>query len=113
MLGLLEAMTNVSCCTLVFSSSATVYGDPHAVPITEDFQRSHINPYGHTKLMIEDMLASLCVAEPAWAVAVLRYFNPVAAHPSGLIGEDPSGIPNNLIPYVAQVAIGKRPYLNV
>ncbi len=95
------------CCTLVFSSSATVYGDPHAVPITEDFPRSHTNPYGHTKLMIEDMLAS------PYTVAVLRYFNPVGAHPSGLIGEDPSGIPNNLMPYVAQVAIGKRPYLNV
>lgn len=113
MLGLLEAMTIVGCCTLVFSSSATVYGDPHAVPITEDFPRSHTNPYGHTKLMIEDMLASLCSSEPAWAVGVLRYFNPVGAHPSGLIGEDPSGIPNNLMPYVAQVAIGKRPYLNV
>ena len=112
-MGLLDAMTAVGCRHLVFSSSATVYGDPHAVPITEAFARSHTNPYGHTKLMIEDMLASLGVADAAWAVAVLRYFNPVGAHPSGLIGEDPSGIPNNLMPYVAQVAVGKRPYLNV
>lgn len=112
-LGLLDAMTAVGCRHLVFSSSATVYGDPHAVPITEAFPRSHTNPYGHTKLMIEDMLASLGAADAAWAVAVLRYFNPVGAHPSGLIGEDPSGIPNNLMPYVAQVAVGKRPHLNV
>lgn len=112
-MGLLDAMAAVGCRKLVFSSSATVYGDPHAVPITEDFSRSHTNPYGHTKLVIEDMLASLCAADPAWTVAVLRYFNPVGAHPSGLIGEDPSGIPNNLMPYVAQVAVGKRAYLNV
>ncbi|WP_296906633.1 UDP-glucose 4-epimerase GalE [Polaromonas sp.] len=113
MLGLLEAMTAAGCRTLVFSSSATVYGDPHAVPMTEDFPRSHTNPYGHTKLMIEDMLASLCRADPAWAVAVLRYFNPVGAHPGGLIGDDPSGIPNNLMPYISQVAVGKRPQLQV
>ena len=112
-LGLLDAMTATGCRQLVFSSSATVYGDPHAVPITEAFARSHTNPYGHTKLMIEDMLTSLCAANAAWAVAVLRYFNPVGAHPSGLIGEDTSGIPNNLMPFVAQVAIGKRPFLNV
>jgi len=98
---------------LVFSSSATVYGDPATVPITEDFPRSHTNPYGHTKLVIEDMLAALQQAEPAWRIGTLRYFNPVGAHASGLIGEDPAGIPNNLMPYVAQVAIGRRPRLNV
>ena len=111
--SLLEAMQAAGCLTLVFSSSATVYGDPASVPITEDFPRRHTNPYGHTKLVIEDMLAALCIAEPSWRMGVLRYFNPVGAHPSGLIGEDPSGIPNNLMPFVAQVAIGKRPYLNV
>ncbi|MDQ3058657.1 MAG: UDP-glucose 4-epimerase GalE [Pseudomonadota bacterium] len=111
--SLLEAMQAAACRTLVFSSSATVYGDPASVPITESFPRSHTNPYGHTKLVIEDILAAVQVADPAWRLAVLRYFNPVGAHPSGLIGEDPSGIPNNLMPFVAQVAIGKRPYLNV
>ena len=98
---------------LVFSSSATVYGDPASVPITEDFPRSHTNPYGHSKLVIEDMLSALRTASPAWRVGVLRYFNPVGAHPSGLIGEDPAGIPNNLMPYVAQVAVGQREHLNV
>jgi UDP-glucose 4-epimerase len=99
--------------TLVFSSSATVYGDPASVPITEDFPRSHTNPYGHTKLVIEDMLQSVLRAQPAWRIGILRYFNPVGAHPSGLIGEDPAGIPNNLMPYVSQVAVGLRPSLNV
>ena len=112
-LGLLEAMAAVGCRKLVFSSSATVYGDPASVPITEDFPRSHTNPYGHSKLMIEDMLVSLGAADPAWAMAVLRYFNPVGAHPSGLIGENPSGIPNNLMPYITQVAVGQRPQLQV
>ncbi|MEZ5664742.1 MAG: UDP-glucose 4-epimerase GalE [Burkholderiaceae bacterium] len=98
---------------LVFSSSATVYGDPASVPITEDFPRSHTNPYGHTKLVIEDMLAAQCLARPEWLVGVLRYFNPVGAHPSGLMGEDPDGPPNNLMPYVTQVAIGRRPCLSV
>ena len=111
--SLLEAMQAVGCQTLVFSSSATVYGDPASVPITEDFPRQHTNPYGHTKLVIEDILAAMQVADAAWRLGVLRYFNPVGAHPSGLIGEDPSGIPNNLMPFVTQVAIGKRPYLNV
>ena len=111
--SLLEAMQSARCQTLVFSSSATVYGDPASVPITEDFPRQHTNPYGHTKLVIEDMLAAMSAADPAWRLGVLRYFNPVGAHPSGLIGEDPSGIPNNLMPFVAQVAIGRRPYLNV
>ena len=99
--------------TLVFSSSATVYGDPASVPITEDFPRSHTNPYGHSKLVIEDMLSALVAARPAWRVGTLRYFNPVGAHTSGLIGEDPAGIPNNLMPYVAQVAVGQREHLNV
>lgn len=99
--------------TLVFSSSATVYGDPVRVPITEDFARSHTNPYGHTKLVIEDMLQALQAAQPQWRIGTLRYFNPVGAHPSGLIGEDPAGIPNNLMPYVAQVAVGARERLSV
>lgn len=111
--SLLQAMETAGCRTLVFSSSATVYGDPATVPITEDFARSHTNPYGHTKLVCEDMLGALCAANPAWRTAVLRYFNPVGAHPSGLIGEDPTGIPNNLMPFVAQVAVGQRPHLNV
>jgi UDP-glucose 4-epimerase len=112
-LGLLEAIGTAGCRHLVFSSSATVYGDPARVPITEDFPRQHTNPYGHTKLVIEDMLAALCAAQPDLAVAVLRYFNPVGAHPSGLIGEDPAGIPNNLMPYITQVAVGQRPQLQV
>ncbi|MFC5520217.1 UDP-glucose 4-epimerase GalE [Polaromonas jejuensis] len=111
--SLLEAMQAAGCQTLVFSSSATVYGDPASVPITEDFPRQHTNPYGHTKLVIEDMLAAMGVADPLWRLGVLRYFNPVGAHPSGQIGEDPAGPPNNLMPYVAQVAVGKRPHLNV
>jgi UDP-glucose 4-epimerase len=111
--SLMQAMQEVGCKVLVFSSSATVYGDPERVPITEEFPRLHTNPYGHTKLVIEDMLAAQCVAQPSWRVAILRYFNPVGAHASGLIGEDPMGIPNNLMPYIAQVASGKRPYLNV
>ena len=90
-----------------------MYGDPATVPITEDFPRKHTNPYGHTKLLCEDILLALRTADPTWRMGVLRYFNPVGAHPSGLIGEDPSGIPNNLMPYVAQVAVGARPYLNV
>jgi len=113
MVGLLQAMEATPCRTLVFSSSATVYGDPVTVPITEDFPRSHTNPYGHTKLLCEDMLSAMRTANPAWRTGVLRYFNPVGAHPSGLIGEDPSGIPNNLMPYVTQVAVGQRPCLNV
>jgi UDP-glucose 4-epimerase len=113
MVALLRAMESTNCRTLVFSSSATVYGDPFSVPITEDFPCSHTNPYGHTKLVCEDMLAAMRVSNPAWRTGVLRYFNPVGAHPSGLIGEDPAGPPNNLMPYVAQVAVGKRPVLNV
>lgn len=98
---------------LVFSSSCTVYGDPHNVPIQEDFPRSATNPYGRSKLMIEDILSDLHVAEASWNIALLRYFNPVGAHPSGRIGEDPHGIPNNLVPFIAQVAVGKQPELNV
>src|SRR5665647_822121 len=113
MMALLRAMAGTSCRTLVFSSSATVYGDPASVPITENFPRNHTSPYGLTKLVCEDMLAAMRAANPAWRTGVLRYFNPVGAHPSGLIGEDPAGPPNNLMPYVAQVAVGKRPFLNV
>ena len=113
MTHLLQAMQATNCRSLVFSSSATVYGDPASVPITEDFPRMHTNPYGHTKLMVEDMLTALQASDPSWKVAVLRYFNPVGAHPSGLIGEDPRGTPNNLMPYVAQVAVGRRLFLNV
>jgi len=97
----------------VFSSSATVYGDPVSVPIREDFALSVTNPYGRTKLMIEDMLRDVAVSEPNQRICLLRYFNPVGAHPSGRIGEDPNGIPNNLMPYIAQVAVGKLPALRV
>jgi UDP-glucose 4-epimerase len=113
MMALLNAMQSSACHTLVFSSSATVYGDPSSVPITEDFPRSHTNPYGYTKLVCEDMLAAMRVANPSLRTGVLRYFNPVGAHPCGLIGEDPLGPPNNLMPYIAQVAAGKRPFLKV
>ena len=113
MVSLLQGMDSAGCRTLVFSSSATVYGDPVSVPISENFARSHTNPYGHTKLVGEDIMAAVRTANPAWRMGVLRYFNPAGAHPSGLIGEDPMGIPNNLMPYVAQVAVGQRPYLNV
>ena len=112
-LRLLEAMERAGVRTLVFSSSATVYGDPATVPIREDFPLSATNPYGATKLHIEDMLRDLHRADPRWSVALLRYFNPVGAHESGRIGEDPNGEPNNLMPYVAQVAVGKREQLRV
>lgn len=98
---------------IVFSSSATVYGKPASVPITEDFPLSTTNPYGETKLMIERILKDVHAADNEWSVSILRYFNPIGAHKSGLIGEDPKGIPNNLLPYVAQVATGKRPCLSV
>lgn len=98
---------------LVFSSSATVYGDPTSVPITEDFPLSATNPYGRTKLFIEYILKDLWVADNSWNITLLRYFNPVGAHKSGLIGEDPNGIPNNLMPYVSQVAVGKLEQLSV
>ncbi|HWV62808.1 MAG TPA: UDP-glucose 4-epimerase GalE [Oxalicibacterium sp.] len=112
-LALFQAMAKHGVKTLVFSSSATVYGDPATVPIVEDFPLSATNPYGRSKLMIEEMLRDIAKADPAWRIGLLRYFNPVGAHESGLIGEDPNGIPNNLLPYVAQVAIGKRPMLSV
>lgn len=112
-LRLFEAMAAAGVFRLVFSSSATVYGDPHAVPIDEQFPLQVTNPYGRSKLIIEDMLRDIGRADPRWRVALLRYFNPVGAHASGLIGEDPRGIPNNLMPYVAQVAVGRRTELNV
>lgn len=112
-LRLFEAMKKAGVYKLVFSSSATVYGDPHAVPIDEGFPLKTTNPYGRSKLMVEDMLRDVGQADPAWRVALLRYFNPVGAHHSGLIGEDPQGIPNNLMPFVAQVAVGRRSELNV
>jgi UDP-glucose 4-epimerase len=110
---LFETMAKFGVKTLVFSSSATVYGDPASVPITEDFPLSATNPYGRSKLMIEDILRDLIKAQPDWRIALLRYFNPVGAHESGLIGESPSGIPNNLVPYIAQVATGQREKLSV
>ena len=110
---LFECMTEANVKTLVFSSSATVYGDPASVPISEDFPLSATNPYGRTKLMIEDILRDVALTDSAWRIGLLRYFNPVGAHASGLIGEDPNGIPNNLIPYVALVAAGKLKELSV
>lgn len=110
---LLQAMIECGVKTLVFSSSATVYGDPLRLPLTEDHPLSATNPYGQTKLMIEDMLRDLFRSDPTWRIGILRYFNPVGAHASGLIGEDPQGTPNNLLPYVAQVAVGRREFLNV
>lgn len=112
-LRLFEAMAKAGVHRLVFSSSATVYGDPHRVPIDESFPLQATNPYGRSKLIIEDMLRDIGRADPQWRVALLRYFNPVGAHASGLIGEDPQGIPNNLMPYVAQVAVGRRSELSV
>lgn len=110
---LCEAMKKYGVKNLVFSSSATVYGDPETVPIKEDFPLSATNPYGRTKLFIEEMLRDLHVADSSWNLALLRYFNPVGAHPSGTIGEDPNDIPNNLMPYISQVAVGKLEKLSV
>lgn len=112
-LNLCKVMAKFAVKQLVFSSSATVYGAAEQVPIPETAPRSATNPYGQTKLMIEHILADLQAADPEWAIAVLRYFNPVGADQSGLIGEDPNGIPNNLMPFITQVAIGKRPQLSV
>jgi UDP-glucose 4-epimerase len=112
-LSLLEVMSAHGCHRLVFSSSATVYGDPHQLPIREDFPLSATNPYGRTKLFIEEILRDTAVADARWRIALLRYFNPVGAHPSGTIGEDPNGIPNNLFPFIAQVAVGRRPEVSV
>ena len=113
LLALTQAMERHACKTLVFSSSATVYGNPAHLPIREDAPLSATNPYGATKLMSEDILRDVMRADPQWRIALLRYFNPVGAHESGLIGEDPRGTPNNLLPFVAQVAIGRRPHLQV
>lgn len=113
-LRLMQAMDEAGVRTLVFSSSATVYGDPVSVPVREDAPLSPTNPYGWTKLVIEQAMADLCAARPqVWRMARLRYFNPVGAHPSGAIGESPEGVPNNLMPYLTQVAIGQRPDLKV
>jgi len=112
-LHLLEAMAEAGVNKLVFSSSATVYGDPESVPIDESFPRAATNPYGRSKLIIEDILSDWQDANPDWSIARLRYFNPVGAHSSGLIGEDPQGIPNNLMPFVTQVAVGRRDSLSI
>lgn len=112
-LVLCEVMKKYEVKNLVFSSSATVYGMPKRVPISEDFPLGAINPYGNTKLMIEEILRDLGISDPNWSIALLRYFNPIGAHESGLIGEDPSGIPNNLMPYITQVAVGKLEELQV
>ncbi len=111
--SLLQAMQRHGVKNIVFSSSATVYGDPHTTPIQEHFPLSATNPYGRSKLMIEEMLGDLYKADPAWKIALLRYFNPVGAHSSGRIGEDPQGIPNNLMPYIARVAVGQYQHLSV
>ena len=112
-IALCEVMQRNNCKKIVFSSSATVYGDPHATPIKEDFPLSATNPYGRSKLFIEEILRDVFVSDNAWKIILLRYFNPVGAHESGLIGEDPNGIPNNLMPYIAQVAVGKRESLSI
>lgn len=113
-LTLLEVMRDVNCKNIIFSSSATVYGDPERVPITEDFPKGECtNPYGWSKSMMEQIMTDLHTADPEWKVVLLRYFNPIGAHKSGKIGEDPKGIPNNLLPYISQVAIGKLDHLSV
>ena len=112
-LSLCEVMSEFDCKNLVFSSSATVYGIPKKLPIKEDFPLSTTNPYGSTKLMIEDMLRDLSVSDPEWSIAILRYFNPIGAHESGLIGENPNGIPNNLMPYIVKVATKELEILSV
>jgi len=111
--NLLNVMTKYNCTNIVFSSSATVYGDPASVPVTESFPTMGTNPYGRTKLFIEQILTDLYKSDSSWNVVLLRYFNPVGAHKSGLIGEDPKGIPNNLMPFIQQVAVGKREALSV
>lgn len=112
-LRLLESMGECGVKNLVFSSSATVYGDPQRLPLTEDHPLSATNPYGRSKLMIEEILRDLHRSDASWRLGILRYFNPVGAHASGLIGEDPQGVPSNLLPFIAQVAVGRRAYLNV
>ncbi len=110
---LCEVMAKHQCKSIVFSSSATVYGDPHQNPITEDFPTFATNPYGRSKLFVEEILRDLYISDNEWKIVLLRYFNPVGAHPSGTIGEDPNGIPNNLMPYIAQTAVGKLSCLSV
>lgn len=110
---LIQAMVKAGCKRIVFSSSATVYGPVNKAPYTEDMPTSATNPYGYTKVMIEQILRDLCVSDPEWSVSLLRYFNPIGAHESGLIGEDPNGIPNNLLPYICQVAVGKLERLGI
>ena len=112
-LSLLEVMQDFSCKKIIFSSSATVYGNPKSLPILEDFPLSTTNPYGTTKLFIEHILNDLYISDSTWNITILRYFNPIGAHESGLIGEDPNGIPNNLMPYIVKVAIGELDHLNV
>ncbi|HAS6031393.1 UDP-glucose 4-epimerase GalE [Vibrio vulnificus] len=112
-LNLVREMDKAGVKSLIFSSSATVYGDPASVPIREDFPTSATNPYGRSKLMVEECLTDFHKANPDWSITLLRYFNPVGAHESGLLGEDPQGIPNNLLPFVAQVAVGRREKLGV
>jgi len=111
--NLLNVMGKAGCKNIVFSSSATVYGDPASVPVKEDFPVSATNPYGRTKLFIEQILRDLYKSDTAWNIVLLRYFNPVGAHKSGMIGEDPKGIPNNLMPFIQQVAVGKREALSI
>jgi UDP-glucose 4-epimerase len=110
---LADVMREFDCKVFVFSSSATVYGDPHTVPIKEDFPLSVTNPYGRSKLMIEEFLKDVFIADNSWHIALLRYFNPIGAHKSGLIGEDPNDIPSNLMPYISQVAVGKLEKLSI
>ncbi|NOJ17975.1 UDP-glucose 4-epimerase GalE [Vibrio jasicida] len=112
-LVLVDAMRDAGVKSIVFSSSATVYGDPATVPITEDFPTSATNPYGRSKLMVEECLTDFQKANPDWSITLLRYFNPVGSHPTGELGEDPQGIPNNLMPFVSQVAVGRREFLSV
>ena len=112
-INLCQLMNEYGCKKIIFSSSATVYGSPKTVPITEEFPLSTTNPYGSTKLMLENILSDLCVPDKEWSVVLLRYFNPIGAHESGIIGECPNGIPNNLMPYIMQVAVGKIPQLGV
>ncbi|MGR5165698.1 UDP-glucose 4-epimerase GalE [Vibrio astriarenae] len=112
-LVLVDAMREAGVKSIVFSSSATVYGDPASVPITEDFPTSATNPYGRSKLMVEECLTDFQAANPDWSITLLRYFNPVGSHPTGELGEDPQGIPNNLMPFVSQVAVGRRQFLSV
>ncbi|CAA6811229.1 MAG: UDP-glucose 4-epimerase (EC [uncultured Sulfurovum sp.] len=110
---LCEVMAEYNCKSIIFSSSATVYGDPHTTPILENFPLFATNPYGRSKLMVEEILRDVYVSDNEWKIVLLRYFNPVGAHASGTIGEDPNGIPNNLMPFIAQTAVGKREYLSV